>query len=201
MMDLVRHGRRGPHVLFSSHILEEVERVARHIQVIIAGRLAASGGLPRDPAAHDGPGRTVFTIRSSDDRRLATALIRTARRPHRGGGRTGCASAPWTSAGFTWLVPRSPATWRSGSRGAARDESAGERVLLPGGAMKGSSPHHAARHAGRRRALLLVCSPPRCSYWRSANHRVRQPRTSRWPPACCSSGSDSAPCCRSSPSS
>jgi ABC-2 type transport system ATP-binding protein len=75
MMDLVRRmAAEGCTVVFSSHILEEVERVAEHIQVIIAGRLAASGDFREiRRLMTDRP--HVFTIRSSDDRRLATALI------------------------------------------------------------------------------------------------------------------------------
>jgi len=85
MMELVQTmGQEGRTVLFSSHILEEVERVAEHIQVIIAGRLAASGDFREiRRLMTDRP--HVFTIRSSDDRRLATALI-----ADRSGGSRGC---------------------------------------------------------------------------------------------------------------
>lgn len=75
MMDLI-HGMaaQGRTVLFSSHILEEVERLAQHIQVIVAGRLAASGDFRQiRRLMTDRP--HVFTIRSSDDRRLAAALL------------------------------------------------------------------------------------------------------------------------------
>jgi ABC-2 type transport system ATP-binding protein len=75
MMDLVRRmGADGRTILFSSHILEEVERVAEHIQVLIGGRLAASGDFRQiRRLMTDRP--HVFTIRSSDDRALAAALI------------------------------------------------------------------------------------------------------------------------------
>ncbi len=44
MMDLLETlGEEGRTILFSSHILEEVERLSGTIQVIVAGRLAASG--------------------------------------------------------------------------------------------------------------------------------------------------------------
>src|SRR5262249_21162870 len=44
LMDLLkRMGAEGRTVLFSSHILEEVEQLASHIEVIVAGRHAASG--------------------------------------------------------------------------------------------------------------------------------------------------------------
>jgi ABC-2 type transport system ATP-binding protein len=75
MMELLhKMGDDGRTVLFSSHILEEVEQVSGTVQVMVAGRLAASGDF-----------RTIrrlmtnrphmFSIKSSDDRRLAVALI------------------------------------------------------------------------------------------------------------------------------
>jgi ABC-2 type transport system ATP-binding protein len=75
MMDLLHAmGEQGRTVLFSSHILEEVEQVSGTVQVIVAGRLAASGDFRtiRRLMTHR---PHVFTIRSSDDRRLAVALI------------------------------------------------------------------------------------------------------------------------------
>jgi ABC-2 type transport system ATP-binding protein len=75
LIDLIRDlGDEGRTVLFSSHILEEVERVAEDIQVMVAGRLAASGDYREiRRLMTDRP--HVFTVGSSDDRRLATALI------------------------------------------------------------------------------------------------------------------------------
>jgi ABC-2 type transport system ATP-binding protein len=75
MMDLLHSmGEQGRTVLFSSHILEEVEQVSGTVQVIVAGRLAASGDFRtiRRLMTHR---PHVFTIRSGDDRRLAVALI------------------------------------------------------------------------------------------------------------------------------
>jgi ABC-2 type transport system ATP-binding protein len=75
MMDLLhRMGDEGRIVLFSSHILEEVEQVSGTVQVIVAGRLAASGDYRtiRRLMTHR---PHVFTIRSSDDRRLAVTLM------------------------------------------------------------------------------------------------------------------------------
>jgi len=75
MMDLLHAmGEQGRTVLFSSHILEEVEQVSGTVQVIVAGRLAASGDFRtiRRLMTHR---PHVFTIRSTDDRRLAVALI------------------------------------------------------------------------------------------------------------------------------
>ncbi len=75
LMDLIRKmAAEGRTVLFSSHILEEVERLAHHIEVIIAGRHAASGDFRAiRRLMTDRP--HMFAIRSSDDRRLAAALI------------------------------------------------------------------------------------------------------------------------------
>ncbi len=75
MMDLLhRTADAGATVLFSSHILEEVEQVSGTVQVIVAGRLAASGDYRsiRRLMTHR---PHVFAIRSTDDRRLAVALM------------------------------------------------------------------------------------------------------------------------------
>jgi ABC-2 type transport system ATP-binding protein len=64
----------GRTILFSSHILEEVERVADSILVVYAGRLAAAGDFRSiRRLMTDRP--STFTVRSSDDRRLAAALM------------------------------------------------------------------------------------------------------------------------------
>jgi ABC-2 type transport system ATP-binding protein len=106
MMDLVRAmGAEGRTVLFSSHILEEVERVAEHIQVVIAGRLAASGDFREiRRLMTDRP--HVFTIRSSDDRRLATALIGDGSTTSVEVGDDGLRVHASDFGRFTWLVPR-----------------------------------------------------------------------------------------------
>ena len=55
MMDLLgAMAGAGRTILFSSHILEEVERLADEILVIHAGRLPRHRRLPRDQAADDG---------------------------------------------------------------------------------------------------------------------------------------------------
>jgi ABC-2 type transport system ATP-binding protein len=75
LIQLLREfGAQGRTVLFSSHILEEVEQVASQIEVMVAGRHAASGdfGAIRRLMT-DRPNR--YRIRSDDDRRLATMLI------------------------------------------------------------------------------------------------------------------------------
>jgi ABC-2 type transport system ATP-binding protein len=75
MMDLLRRmAAEGRAILFSSHILEEVERLAEAVLVVYAGRLAASGDFRSiRRLMTDRPHR--FTIRSSNDRALAAALL------------------------------------------------------------------------------------------------------------------------------
>ena len=67
-------GAEGRTVLFSSHILEEVEQLSGMVQVMVAGRLAASGDYRTIRRLMTNRPH-VFSIHSSDDRRLATALI------------------------------------------------------------------------------------------------------------------------------
>jgi ABC-2 type transport system ATP-binding protein len=75
MMDLLRRmASEGRVILFSSHILEEVERLAERVLVIVAGRLAASGDFREIRRLMTDRPHT-FTIRSSDDRALAAALM------------------------------------------------------------------------------------------------------------------------------
>ncbi len=71
LRDLAAAGRT---ILFSSHILEEVERVADRILVVIAGRLAASGDFRAIRRLMTDRPHT-FTVRSSNDRALAAALL------------------------------------------------------------------------------------------------------------------------------
>ena len=75
MMDLLHSlGDAGRTILFSSHILEEVEQVSGTVQVIVAGRLAASGDFRtiRRLMTHR---PHVFSVQSTDDRALAVALM------------------------------------------------------------------------------------------------------------------------------
>ena len=71
---LQRMGAEGRTVLFSSHILEEVEQVARQIEVVVSGRHAASGdfGAIRRLMT-DRP--VQYVVVSDHDRRLAGSLI------------------------------------------------------------------------------------------------------------------------------
>jgi ABC-2 type transport system ATP-binding protein len=75
MMDLLdKLGAEGRTIVFSSHILEEVERLSGTIQVVVAGRLAASGDFRAIRRLMTSRPH-VFGIRSSDDRLLAATLI------------------------------------------------------------------------------------------------------------------------------
>ncbi|SDH51899.1 ABC-2 type transport system ATP-binding protein [Sinosporangium album] len=106
LMDLIRAmGAQGKTILFSSHILEEVERVAQQIEVLVAGRHAASGDF-REIRRRMTDRPHLFVIKSSDDRKLAAALI--------ADGSSGAVAL--TPGGlevqaidfrrFTWLLPR-----------------------------------------------------------------------------------------------
>ncbi len=75
MMTLLRSmAAAGKTILFSSHILEEVERLADSVLVVYAGRLAAAGDFRSIRRLMTDRPHT-FTVRSSDDRRLASALM------------------------------------------------------------------------------------------------------------------------------
>ena len=75
MMDLLRRqAAEGRTILFSSHILEEVERLSDRVLVVVAGRLAASGDFRKiRRLMTDRP--HSFTLRSSGDRALARELL------------------------------------------------------------------------------------------------------------------------------
>ncbi|GAA4073987.1 ABC transporter ATP-binding protein [Actinomadura miaoliensis] len=106
LMDLIRGmAAEGRTILFSSHILEEVERLAGHIEVIVAGRHAASGDFRAiRRLMTDRPHR--FLVRSADDRRLAAAII--ADGSSRGVNLTdqGLEVEAVDFQRFTWLLPR-----------------------------------------------------------------------------------------------
>ena len=75
LMEMLRGmAAEGRTILFSSHILEEVERLAGSVLVIVGGRLAASGDFHQiRRLMTDRP--HAFELRSSDDRALAAALV------------------------------------------------------------------------------------------------------------------------------
>ncbi|HEX9336386.1 MAG TPA: ABC transporter ATP-binding protein [Pseudonocardiaceae bacterium] len=75
MMDLLhRMAGAGRTILFSSHILEEVEQLSGTVQVIVAGRLAASGDYRHIRRLMTNRPHT-FLINSSADRQLAAVLM------------------------------------------------------------------------------------------------------------------------------
>ncbi len=75
MMELFRRlAGEGRTIIFSSHILEEVERLAERVLVVVGGRLAASGDFREIRRLMTDRPHT-FTLRTSDDRRLASALV------------------------------------------------------------------------------------------------------------------------------
>ena len=75
LMEMLQHrAAEGRTILFSSHILEEVERLAENVLVIVNGRLAASGDFHQiRRLMTDRP--HLFELRSSDNRALAAALV------------------------------------------------------------------------------------------------------------------------------
>jgi ABC-2 type transport system ATP-binding protein len=75
MIELFRRlAAEGRTLIFSSHILEEVERLAERVLVIVGGRLAASGDFREIRRLMTDRPHT-FTLRTSGDRRLAAALV------------------------------------------------------------------------------------------------------------------------------
>lgn len=75
MMALLRRmAAEGCAIVFSSHILDEVERLAEQVLVIVSGRLAASGDFRAiRRLMTDRP--HSFTVSSTDNRRFAQALV------------------------------------------------------------------------------------------------------------------------------
>ncbi len=75
LIALFKHlGAQGRTVIVSSHVLNEVERLAPRVIVLINGRLAAAGGHHAIRDAMDDRPRHVL-VRSDAGRRLASALI------------------------------------------------------------------------------------------------------------------------------
>jgi ABC-2 type transport system ATP-binding protein len=75
MMAVLREeAARGKVIVISSHILEELNDLADNVLVMVAGRLAASGHYRAIRRLMTDRPHT-FMIRSSDDRRLAAALL------------------------------------------------------------------------------------------------------------------------------
>jgi ABC-2 type transport system ATP-binding protein len=75
LMDMLRAmAAAGDTVVFSSHILEEVERLAEDVLVIVSGRLAASGDFREIRKLMTDRPHTFF-VRASDNRKLAASLV------------------------------------------------------------------------------------------------------------------------------
>jgi ABC-2 type transport system ATP-binding protein len=75
LMDLMRRlGSDGYTVLFSSHVLEEVEQIAQNIEVVVTGRHAASGDF-RAIRRLMTERPLQYRISSSNNRWLAAALV------------------------------------------------------------------------------------------------------------------------------
>jgi len=75
MTELFRRlAAEGRTLIFSSHILDEVERLADRVLVVVGGRLAASGDFREIRRLMTDRPHT-FILRTSDDRRLAAALV------------------------------------------------------------------------------------------------------------------------------
>jgi ABC-2 type transport system ATP-binding protein len=75
LMDMLQTmAKEGRTIVFSSHILEEVERLADDVLVIVAGRLAASGDFREIRKLMTDRPHTFF-VRASDNRLLAASLV------------------------------------------------------------------------------------------------------------------------------
>jgi ABC-2 type transport system ATP-binding protein len=75
LIALFKHlGALGKTVIVSSHVLNEVERLAERVIVLMHGRLAAAGGHHAIRDAMDDRPRHVL-VRSDGGRRLAAALV------------------------------------------------------------------------------------------------------------------------------
>jgi ABC-2 type transport system ATP-binding protein len=120
MMDLLtRLGAEGRTILLSSHILEEVEQLADTIQVIVSGRLAASGDFRAIRRLMTSRPH-VFLVRSSDDRLLGSALI----------GRPAVTGVELTAGGLQ-VRASDFGTFSRELAGLARDRNIRLRELLP----------------------------------------------------------------------
>ncbi|CCH21266.1 ABC transporter ATP-binding protein [Micromonospora lupini] len=106
MMELLHKlGDAGRTILFSSHILEEVEQVSGTVQVMVAGRLAASGDFRTIRRLMTNRPH-VFAVRSTDDRALAVALIAEASVSGVELDRTGLTVRAGDYGAFTRALPR-----------------------------------------------------------------------------------------------
>ncbi|MEH1101336.1 ABC transporter ATP-binding protein [Micromonospora sp. CPCC 205561] len=106
MMELLhRLGDAGRTILFSSHILEEVEQVSGTVQVMVAGRLAASGDFRTIRRLMTNRPH-VFAVNSTDDRALAVALMAEASVSGVELGRAGLTVRAGDYGAFTRVLPK-----------------------------------------------------------------------------------------------
>ena len=135
LMSLLRRmGAEGRTVLFSSHILEEVEQVARQIEVVVSGRHAASGDFGQiRRLMTDRP--VQYVVVGDDDRALAGALIAEPSVVAVSLRRAGGVDVSVSDFGaFTVRLPAGGAPARHPDPRAHPDRRvAGERLRLPGG--------------------------------------------------------------------
>ena len=161
MMGLLRAmAAAGRTILFSSHILEEVERLADSILVVYAGRLAAAGDFRSIRRLMTDRPHT-FRVRSSDDRRLAAALLG---HPSVFGVELSGERLSIRTSDFGAFTRRSPDRRQGPGHHALRGRTdrrlARERVQLPGppvSAVRAPSSGVTLRGLlGRRRLLLML---------------------------------------------
>ena len=163
-----RLGAEGRTVIVSSHVLNEVERMAERVIVLIQGRLAAAGDHRGIRDAMDDRPRHVL-VRSDDGRRLAGSLVglesvagvtfdraRDGRRdPDRAGPGAGDGIAPGGPRRRRCGSPRcgrSTTRWRACS-GSSSDDGAAPRRRPP--------PGRGRRFAAIVGYTLRACFPPK----------------------------------------
>ncbi|GAA3317274.1 hypothetical protein [Nonomuraea dietziae] len=132
LMDLIKAmGTAGKTILFSSTHPGGGGARRQHIEVVVAGRHAASGDFREiRRLMTDRP--HLFRIRSSDDRKLAAALIvdRSAGGAHLSASNVPGGPGDGSPPPFAWLLPRESTRprGRPPAPGLAADERPGERL-------------------------------------------------------------------------
>ena len=188
MMDLLRSmAADGRTILFSSHILEEVERLADSVLVVYAGRLAAAGDF-----------RVIRRLMTDRPHTFTRPLVRRSaagvgahRRRRRCSARSSStAASPIRTAdyaGFTRALPRVARDAAVSLFEVAPDRRfARERLQLPGAPMTVVVPLVEVTLRGllgRRRTILLVllagaAGPRRAPHPRQRRPPGRRPRSS-----------------------
>ena len=167
--------REGRTVIVSSHVLNEVERMAERVIVLMHGRLAAAGGHHAIRDAMDDRPRHVL-VRSDDGRRLAASLValesvgrrdvrhdtRRPRDPDRAGPRAGdraCRGSRATRRSGCSRCARSTTRSRACSGSWSDDRAVARR--RPNGRGRGSSRSSSTRcsRASRRSGGRRCCLP------------------------------------------